>query len=320
MQHVQQLEDLKLSGASMVSIGVFDSVHRGHQHLIRALVSEAHEKGFLAGVMTFFPHPDEVLYGDKGRYYLTTIDERAALLAQLDVDYLVTHPFNREVMKIRAADFVERLVKYMQPCCFWVGEDFALGYKREGDVAFLKAAGEELGFAVRAIPLYDDTTTVISSSRIRAALHDAKPQEAADLLGRSYTVTGEVIHGQKRGRDLGYPTANIDVPPGKLIPANGVYAGWATLGKRRLMAAINVGYSPTFGNDAVTVEAYLLDFNEQIYGQTLTLSFELYLRPEMKFNGLDELIAQMARDVETARRFLSEQAAAPAQLSSDDAE
>lgn len=304
MQHVYKLEDLQLDKPSMVTIGVFDGLHRGHQHLIRSLVAEAHRDNLLAGVMTFHPHPDEVIQGVKGRYYLTTIEERAVLLEGLGVDYLVTHPFNRDVMQVRAADFVARLVEYMKLCCLWVGADFALGYKREGNVAFLTEQGAVHGFTVSAIELVDSESNVVSSTTIRAALLDGDLRTSHNLLGRSYSVAGKVIHGKKRGRELGYPTANIDVPAHKLIPANGVYAGWAFLNDVRHMAAINVGYSPTFGNKDVTVEAYLLDFQREIYGETLTITFEKYLRPEMKFNSLDELIEQMGKDVERGRAYL----------------
>ncbi len=310
MQHVYNLQDLMIQQPSMVTIGVFDGLHRGHQYLIRSLVKEAHERGLLAGVMTFHPHPDEVLRGPKGRYYLTTVEERAALLVEMGVDYLVTHPFNTDVMQIRAADFVNRLVNYMRPQCMWVGADFALGHKREGDVAFLTARGAEQGFDVKAIALVDAEDDVVSSTKIRAALREPNLATAANLLGRSYSVRGEIIHGMKRGRQLGYPTANLQVPAGKLIPANGVYAGWVTLGNERFMAATNVGYSPTFGNEAVTVEAYLLDFDRDIYGQQMTLTFEKHLRPEMKFDGLDALVAQLGRDVEAVRAYLAQMDAA----------
>lgn len=305
MQHVYTLQDLDIQQPSMVTIGVFDGLHRGHQVLIRSLVQEAHQRGLLAGVMTFHPHPDEILRGPKGRYYLTTVEERAELLAAMGVDYLVTHPFNREVMQIRAADFVDQLVATLRPLCLWVGEDFALGHRREGDVTFLTARGLEKGFEVKAIPLVDARDDVVSSTTIRAALRTPDLASAASLLGRSYSVRGEVVHGMKRGRKLGFPTANLQIPDGKLIPANGVYAGWATVGNERFMAATNVGYSPTFGNADVTVEAYLLDFDRDIYGQRVTLTFEKYLRPEMKFDGLEALIAQMSRDVETGRAFLA---------------
>ncbi len=305
MQHVHRLEDLRLDKPSMVTIGVFDGTHRGHQHLIRQLVQQAHADDMLAGVMTFHPHPDEVIGGSKGRYYLTTIDERAALMQGMGVDYLVTHPFNREVMQIRAADFVNKLVKHMSPCCLWVGTDFALGHKREGDVTFLTERGKEQGFTVTAINLVDSDNSVVSSTTIRQALREGDVQTARDLLNRPYSVTGEVIHGMKRGRKLGYPTANIAVPDGKLIPANGVYAGWALLDGQRYMGATNVGYSPTFGNEQVTVETYILDFDQDIYGQTMTFTFEKYLRPEMKFDGLDALVAQMQQDVAATRDYLS---------------
>ncbi len=307
MQHVQRLEDLTLTKPSMITIGVFDGVHRGHQFLIRSLVEEAHERDLLAGVMTFHPHPDEVLHGPKGRYYLTTVEERAEFMAALGVDYLVTHPFNREVMQIRAADFVDRLVAATKLSCIWVGEDFALGYKREGNVEFLMARGQTQGFDVRAVPLVDSKEDIVSSTHIREALRQPDLATVHDLLGRAYSVQGEVIHGEKRGRQLGYPTANLEIAPGKVIPANGVYVGWATVLGERFMGAINIGYSPTFGNKDVTVEAYLLDFDRDIYGETLRLTFEAYLRPEMKFDGREALIAQMGRDVETGRQLLTVQ-------------
>lgn len=307
MQHVLRLEDLTLppNKKSMVTIGVFDGLHRGHQYLIQQLVQEAHQSGNLAGVMTFHPHPDEIVHGKTGRFYLTTVEERAELMAGLGVDYLVTHPFNRDVMKIRAADFVDRLLKSMQLCCLWVGADFALGYKREGNVAFLTEQGQSKGFRVKAIQLVDSTDDVVSSTNVRNALSIGDMNTVKTLLGRSYSVSGEVIHGMKRGRKLGYPTANLAVPDEKIIPQSGVYAGWVYLNDERYMAATNVGYSPTFGNKAITVEAYILDFDRDIYGEQLTFTFERYLRPEMKFGGLDALITQMQQDVESTRALLA---------------
>ncbi len=305
MQHVFDLAALQLETPSVLTIGVFDGAHRGHRHLIETLVRQAHEKDRLAVVMSFHPHPDIVLRGITERYYLTTVDERADIMASLGVDVMITHPFNRDVMKIRAADFVHRLVKHLNLKSLWVGKDFALGYQREGDVAFLSARGEEQGFRVEAIDLVDTADDVVSSTTIRAMLREGRVDEAQVLLGRAYSVTGEVVHGLKRGRKLGFPTANIEVPPMKLIPANGVYAGFATLGERQYLAATNVGVSPTFANKEVTVEAFLLDFDADLYGETLTFAFEKYLRPEQKFDGLDALVEQMGRDVQTTRDLLS---------------
>lgn len=308
MQHVQQIEELNLQGRkSVVTMGVFDGLHLGHRHLIDSLVEYAHQRDYLAGVMTFHPHPDEVLHGTMGRYYLTTIEERAELLAAWGVDYLVTHPFNQDVMQIRAADFINHIVRHMNPHSFWLGADFALGHKREGNIAFLTQQGKELGFSIRALTLLSDrdNETVVSSTTIRNALRRGDIANARQLLGRPYAVCGEVVHGEQRGRQLGFPTANIAVPEGKLIPANGVYAGWLEVDGERHMAATNVGYSPTFGNRAVTVEAHILDFDHDIYGKTVKFSFEKFLRPEMKFQGIDTLIAQLKEDVSVGRYYLS---------------
>lgn len=305
MSHIQNLSNAHLKNASVVTIGVFDGVHRGHQHLIRQLVAEAHAVNQLAVVLTFYPHPDVVLRGLEERYYLTTPDERAEHLLRLGVDHVITHPFDDQTRSVRAADFVDSLIEHLRLAGLWVGEDFALGYKREGDVGFLRAQGEEKGFTVRTVNLVqteDDET--ISSTLVREALQSGEVEQVRDWLGRGYSVAGEVIHGKKRGRAIGFPTANIDVWPEQVIPANGVYAGWGYLGDERFMAMTNVGVSPTFNNKDITVEAYLLDFDRDIYGQNLRLSFEHYLRPEARYDSLDQLIEQIERDVVNGREYL----------------
>lgn len=305
MSHIQNLSNAHLKNPSVVTIGVFDGVHRGHQHLIRQLVAEAHAANQLAVVLTFYPHPDVVLRGLEGRYYLTTPDERAEHLLRLGVDHVITHPFDDQTRSVRAADFVDSLIEHLRLAGLWVGEDFALGYKREGDVDFLRAQGEEKGFTVRTVNLVqteDDDT--ISSTLVREALQSGEVEQVRDWMGRGYSVAGEVIHGKKRGRAIGFPTANIDVWPEQVIPANGVYAGWGYLGDERFMAMTNVGVSPTFNNKDITVEAYLLDFDRDIYGQNLRLSFEHYLRPEARYDSLDQLIEQIERDVVNGREYL----------------
>jgi riboflavin kinase/FMN adenylyltransferase len=304
MTHFYNLADADLQQPSMVTIGVFDGVHRGHQHLIKQVVHEAHAAGRLAVVLTFFPHPDIVLRGLKGRYYLTTPEQRAAELVNLGVDYVVTHPFNDTIRHIRAADFVDQLIKHLKLEVLWVGRDFAMGYQREGNVEFLEVQGAQKGFHVQALELVGNDGETISSTAIRQALLDADLDKANAWLGRAYELVGEVVHGEKRGRQIGYPTANIDVWEEQVIPANGVYAGWAMLGSERFMAMTNVGVRPHFDGQNVTVEAYLLDFDRGIYGQQLALTFEKYLRPEAKFNSLQELIDQIGADVEEGRQYL----------------
>jgi riboflavin kinase/FMN adenylyltransferase len=306
MIHVSTLEDVHLHQRSVVTIGVFDGVHRGHQHLIKQLVNEVRQDGKAAAALTFFPHPDIVLRGLSGRYYLTSPEERAALLGELGIDYVITLPFNEQFRQVRAADFVDQMIRHLRLASLWVGSDFALGYQREGNVPFLKSQGEQRGFAVEVIDLIMAENATISSSAIRAALQEGSVDKARDMLGRSYAVSGKVVRGEQRGHSIGFPTANIDVWSEQVIPANGIYAGWAWLGGERFMAAINVGVSPTFNGKTVTVEPYILDFDRDIYGETLTITFEKYLRPELRFSSIDALAEQIRADVDEARAYLSQ--------------
>jgi riboflavin kinase/FMN adenylyltransferase len=309
-QHVQSLADLRLERPSVVTIGVFDGMHRGHQHLIRELVDEARATGRLAVAITFFPHPDVVIRGWTGRYYLTTPEDRAALLAQLGIDYVVTLPFDAHLRQIRAADFVDQLLRHLNMSALWVGSDFAMGYKREGNIDFLRVEGSAKGFQLEVIDLIVNDHAAISSSAIREALLAGSVERARDLLGRSYAVSGEVVHGEARGRRIGFPTANIAAWDQLIIPANGVYAGWASLDDEpeRFMAVTNVGVRPTFNGDSVTVEAHLLDFDRDIYGRRLHFTFEHRLRSEMRFEGIAQLIDQIGRDVEAGRAALTRSA------------
>ena len=305
MQHVHNLSEASLTQPSVVTIGVFDGVHKGHEYLIGRLVEAAHAAGRLAVALTFYPHPDVVLRGLQGRYYLTTPEKKAALLGALGVDVVVTQTFDDAFRHIRAADFVDMMLERVRLSSLWVGSDFAMGYQREGDVPFLRAQAAPKGFDVEVIDLIISSENIISSTAIRQAIQTGAVEQAADWLGRAYSVGGEVVHGAHRGRLLGYPTANTAVWSEQVLPANGVYASWVTLGGERFMAATNVGVVPQFGNKSVTVEPYLLDFDRDIYGQTLTVTFEKYLRPEAKFDSVDTLIAQIGRDVGSARDYLS---------------
>ncbi|MDX2160441.1 MAG: bifunctional riboflavin kinase/FAD synthetase [bacterium] len=308
MQHHYDLSAVNLTQSSMVTIGVFDGMHRGHQHLIRALVEQAHSADMLAVVLTFFPHPDAVLHGIIGRYYLTNPEQRARLMGELGVDHVVTLPFDQAFRQIRAAQFVDSLVARLNMRQLSVGSDFALGYKREGNVDFLKAQGEAKGFLVQAVDLVQGNGDKISSQHIREALTNGDVEQARAWLGRAYSVSGEVVHGEQRGRRIGFPTANVAVWGELVIPAAGVYAGWAWLDGERHAAVTNVGYRPTFDGQGITVEVHILDFNREIYGHDLAFTFETRLRAEQKFDGIQALIAQIARDVQAAREYL---AAAP---------
>lgn len=307
MQHVTSLDDLRLDRPAHVTIGAFDGVHRGHQALISEMVAAAHAEGQAAVVVTFFPHPSVVLRGRRPSFYLTTPEEKAQYLAGLGVEAVVTHPFNRQVAGITAGEFVDRLVNHARLSVLWAGPDFALGHNREGDLAFLQAAGERLGFGVRVMQPVLIDGEVISSTRIRQTLRDGAVEQAARYLGRPFRLTGEVVEGAKRGRTLGIPTANVAVSEETAVPAVGVYAVQAEHDGGQSSAVVNIGYRPTFdrAEPRPVIEAHLLDFEGDLYGRPLTLAFIARLRPERKFPGIEALLAQIHRDIESARAILA---------------
>ena len=298
---VAHLSEVDHKQPTCVAIGSFDGVHRGHQALLRRMVSRAHEEGMRAAALTFFPHPRRVLHTLPPRFYLTTLDDRVRLLAEQGVDLIITHPFDDEVRHIRAADFVDQLLSTLDMKELW-GGNFALGYQREGDVPFLRHQGELKGFTVETLVepvLYDGE--IVSSRRVRAALEAGEMGEVTACLGRYFCVRGPVVKGDQRGRIIGFPTANIAVWDELLLPANGVYATYIWIGEARHLAATNVGVRPTVNGMKLTVEAHILDFDADIYGEDVRLEFVRRVRPEMKFAGLDALKAQIAADVERVK-------------------
>ena len=296
-----------LDHPAFLTIGNFDGVHRGHQMLVSEMVEAAHAAGCGAGLLTFDPHPVAVLRPDLALPYLTSPEERADLLAALGLDFVLILPFDRTTAALSAAEFMRQIVARVPLCALWVGPDFALGREREGSAARLGELGQELGYDVRVTPAYDWHGEPVRSSRIRLLLaDDGAVEQAAKLLGRPYTVWGEVVHGAERGRTLGFPTANLKLPAGRLAPAYGIYACWAWRGETGYPAAVNVGVRPSFDNGHPSVEAYLLDFDDDLYGETLGLSFIQRLRGEQRFADIHALIAQMGIDVEAARRTLAD--------------
>ncbi len=307
MRHVTSLEALELERPAQVSIGAFDGVHRGHQALVSAMVRAAREADHAAVVITFFPHPSVVLRGRRPSFYITTPEEKAELLGALGIDAVVTHPFNRDVANIPAADFVAQLVRHARMAQLWCGEDFALGRGREGNVDYLRAAGAQHGFGVRVAEPVVDGGEIISSTRIRQTLRDGAVEQAMRYLGRPFRLTGEVVAGAHRGRQLGIPTANLAIWEERAVPAVGVYACYATAADGRHEAVVNIGFRPTFEGDEArpVVEAHLLDYAGDLYGQPVALDFIVRLRPEQKFSGADALLAQIRADITRARDVLA---------------
>ncbi|MBK8904644.1 MAG: bifunctional riboflavin kinase/FAD synthetase [Anaerolineaceae bacterium] len=302
---VDQLSEVTERRPTFVAVGSFDGVHLGHRAVLQKMMTAAGQAGARTAVLTFFPHPKRVIQQITEPYYLSTLEQRVALLASLGIDLIITHPFNNQVRQTRAAVFVDDLCRYLDMRQLW-GGNFALGYKREGDIPFLRRLGEEKGYTVEqveAMVMWQDER--VSSSRIRRSLLEGDMAEVNGCLGRPYCVSGAVVEGKKLGRTIGFPTANVDFWPEQLLPANGVYATYAWLDNERHLAATNVGVRPTVNGHAVTVEAHLLDFDADIYGRTLRLEFIDRVRPEMKFAGLDALKAQIAADVDQVRQLLN---------------
>jgi riboflavin kinase/FMN adenylyltransferase len=266
-----------------VAIGSFDGVHRGHQSILAA----ARSAGLTSTAVTFWPHPRTVL-GNRVEL-LSSLERRLELLADTGIDETLVVAFTPELAKLEARAFAESLLRRIGTTAIAVGESFRFGRGAAGDAALLS----ELGFDVRIVP----TVEAISSSRIRQQMRAGEPEAAARLLGRPPEIEGVVVLGDQRGGTLGYPTANLDVPADLLVPAYGIYAG-AALGHR---AAISVGVNPHYGGTERRIEPYLLDFEGDLYGRRLVVELWQRLRDERAFSGEDELVAQIARDVEATR-------------------
>jgi riboflavin kinase/FMN adenylyltransferase len=306
MQHIFSLANIRLSGV-WLTIGAFDGVHLGHQEIISRLTSEAHSDGALAVVLTFFPHPATVVRERDFPFYLTTPEEKAKLMESLGVDILITHSFDKKIASTPAKEFMMLLHHHLGMKHLRVGYDFALGRNREGNISTLAEYGKEFGYTIEATEAFKLDNQVVSSSRIRFLLGVGQVAEAAKLLNRNYSISGTVILGDQRGRTIGFPTANLDIWKMRTIPAAGVYACLAKVNDMIYHAVANIGVRPTFENTPVPprVEAHLLDFQGNIYGELVSLEFITRLRDEQRFTSVEELVYQIECDVQVARQILA---------------
>jgi riboflavin kinase/FMN adenylyltransferase len=290
---------------TVVTVGNFDGVHLGHQHLLAGVVSRARAIGAAAVVVTFDPHPMTVIHPDSAPPRLATLEHRLDLLESNGLDAVLVLPFTRELSLWEPDEFVRRvLVDALHALEVHVGENFRYGHRAAGDVTTLRASGDHHGFTVVAVPLAGDTSRW-SSTYVRQSLAEGDVASAATALGRPHRVEGPVVEGDKRGRELGYPTANLEPPPGVAVPDDGVYAGWLTRADgSRLPAAISIGTNPTFGGTTRRVEAYVLDRDDlELYGEHVAIDFLARLRDTVTFDGVEPLLAQMAEDVDRAREL-----------------
>jgi riboflavin kinase / FMN adenylyltransferase len=293
-------------GRSVVTVGVFDGVHRGHQLLIGRAVAVARERGLPAVLVTFDPHPAELVRPGSHPAQLTTLRRRADLAAGLGVDAVCVLPFTPELLRTEPAAFVHHvLVERLHAAAVVVGRNFRFGHRGAGDVALLAELGQRFGFAVEGLELTGDDGVTFSSTYIRACIDAGDVVAAAAALGRPHRVEGVVVHGARRGRDLGFPTANIATAPHTALPADGVYAGRFAIGGRLLPTAVSVGTNPTFSGRVRTVEAYVLDVDEDFYGHAVAVDLVARLRGQERYDDVEALITQMRADVARTREILA---------------
>ncbi|HEY4650891.1 MAG TPA: bifunctional riboflavin kinase/FAD synthetase [Pontibacter sp.] len=307
MEVIRDIADFPKLSYPVVTSGTFDGVHVGHQKILKRVIERARQHNGQSVVITYWPHPRLVLFPeDNDLKLLSTIEERVEQLRSFGIDYLLIIPFTKEFSRTSSRNFVtDILVKALHTKVLVIGYDHRFGKNREGSFEHLKTHAGKYGFEVEEIPREDVDDVGVSSTKIRKALESGDLETATRYLGRYYTLTSTVIEGNKLGRTIGFPTANLATPAStKLIPANGVYAVWATIAGERHPSMMNIGLRPTVEGTHLTLEVNLLNFNRDIYGQTVTVSFVAYLRDEQKFSGLDELKAQLAKDRQATEQVL----------------
>lgn len=289
---------------SVVTIGNFDGVHLGHQSVIQYLVGKAVEKQKPALVVTFFPNPSLYFKQQQNHFYLSGPSEKETLLDQLGVEKVITFRFNQDFANLSPTEFLLGLKEKLGLRNLFVGEDFALGKDRQGTIPRIKSIGQELSFSVQIIPKITISNNEVSSTAIRELLDKGDVTQAANLLGRYYSLSGMVTHGSDRGSRIGLPTANIHYWVHKKLPAVGVYATLVDLNGKTWQGVTNVGYRPTFENQTnISIETHILNFDDNIYGEQLELKFLQKLRDEQKFPDLDTFLAQIEIDKASARRI-----------------
>ena len=301
----RELEGLDLEGRTAVTIGVFDGVHLGHQSLVSRLNEVAERWGLASVVLTFRNHPASVLRVGFEPRYLTVPDERVRLLRATGVDRVVQTTFDAALSQLGARTFAGLLRDTIGMRVLVAGPDFAMGRNREGSIAVLAGIGEEVGFDVEVVePLLGPEGEAVRSTAVRAAVSSGDMERVTAMLGRSYSIAGTVVRGHGRGGLLGFPTANLQMPTESLAPRDGIYACWVEIDGSRYMAAASIGERPTFPGAGRSVEAFVMDFEGDLYGRDLRLELVRRLRDEEKFDSVDELRLQVDRDVSETRRLL----------------
>ncbi|MQF82545.1 bifunctional riboflavin kinase/FAD synthetase [SAR202 cluster bacterium AD-802-E10_MRT_200m] len=304
MKAKNELAQLSWLGPSVVTVGVFDGVHRGHQYLLDVLQSKAEAENYRSVVVTFLNHPGTILRPETSIQYLLPVDQRIRLLNGTGVNRVVSITFDKELSLLRPVQFIRLLSRTMDIKKFVLGPDFAMGYRREGTISVLQELGAGMNFTVEPVIPIELNGLWVSSTAIRNSLIDGKVNLASEMLGYLFSLRGRVIRGEERGKGLGLPTANLSVNPQIIVPADGIYATWTWVRGNRLASATSIGTKPTFGSHARTIETHILDFSENLYDSEIQVEFVRRLRDQWCFDKVDDLVNQMHKDVLEARIVL----------------
>ena len=310
MEIEQELASVTPQGETLLTIGVFDGVHAGHRYLLKKLQQRAAERKLLSGVITFNPHPQSVLHPHNQPPWLSNLEDRVRTLEELGINIVAVLTFTPKVAQLSAREFMSLLKKHLKMQGIMVGSDFALGRGGEGNIDLLRALGHEMKFSVEAIRPYTINGEVVSSTLIRQALAQGDMRRVQTLMGRYFYLRGKVITSDKRGRVLGFPTANLEIKPQQALPGNGVYATitQATITQvdgKRFPSATNIGTRPTFGEGEKTVETHLLQYRGDLYGKEIRVEFVEKLRDEQRFASSEELKIQIEKDVRKVEALLA---------------
>jgi riboflavin kinase/FMN adenylyltransferase len=306
MEIEQELANIAPQGEIILTIGVFDGVHAGHRYLLNKIQQRAAEKNLLSGVVTFSPHPQSVLHPRKQLPWLSNLEDRVQAIEGLGIDIVAVLTFTPKLARLSAQEFISLVKKHLRVCGIIVGPDFALGRGREGNINLLRALGREMQFSVEIITPYTINGEVVSSTLIRQALVHGDMRRVQRLMGRYFHLRGKVITSDKRGRVLGFPTANLDIRPQQALPGNGIYATIAQADGKQFPSATNIGIRPTFGKGEKTVETHLLNYKGDLYGKEIKVEFVQKLRDEQCFPSSEELKAQIEKDVREVEAILAE--------------
>ena len=301
----QELANITPQGETLLTIGVFDGVHAGHRYLLKQLQRQAAKRDLLSGVVTFNPHPQSVLHPDDQLPWLSSLEDRVATFGQLALTVVAVLTFTPRVARLSARDFLSLLKKYLRMQGIVVGPDFVLGRAAEGNIGLLRALGNEMEFTVKVIPAYTVNGEIVSSTLIRQALIQGDMRRVEKLMSRRFYLRGKVITSERRGRALGFPTANLDTEPEQALPGNGIYATITQVDGKRFASATNVGTRPTFGEGKRMVETHLLDYQGDLYGREIKVEFVQKVRDEQRFPSAEQLITQMRRDIQEVQAILA---------------